>query len=183
MDSFAVELDRELPVGTPVVLIGHGVLAEEHARVAGTINYELVCGISSIAAARAADGRRWLTIASPVPRDRVAAQQDARAAELAERVRAFVLPQGDERALDVGTGAGALALALAPLVARGRRRRPRARAARARARARGRAATSSSSRETRLRFRSRTARSTSRRRCGRCITSRGPSSCSPSSPA
>ena len=47
MDSFAVELDRELPVGTPVVLLGHGVLAEEHARVAGTITYELVCGISS----------------------------------------------------------------------------------------------------------------------------------------
>src|SRR2546421_6460238 len=47
MDAFAVELDRELPVGTPVVLLGHGVLAEEHARVAGTITYELVCGISS----------------------------------------------------------------------------------------------------------------------------------------
>jgi alanine racemase len=47
MDSFAVELDRELPVGTPVVLLGHGVLAEAHARVADTINYELVCGIES----------------------------------------------------------------------------------------------------------------------------------------
>ena len=47
MDSFAVELERELPVGTPVVLIGQGVLAEAHARVADTINYELVCGISS----------------------------------------------------------------------------------------------------------------------------------------
>jgi alanine racemase len=47
MDSFAVELDRELPVGTPVVLLGQGVLAEAHARVAGTINYELVCGVSS----------------------------------------------------------------------------------------------------------------------------------------
>ena len=47
MDSFAVELDRELPVGTPVTLIGHGVLAEEHARIAGTITYELVCGIES----------------------------------------------------------------------------------------------------------------------------------------
>jgi alanine racemase len=47
MDSFAVELDRKLPVGTPVVLIGHGVTAEEHARVAGTINYEIVTGIRS----------------------------------------------------------------------------------------------------------------------------------------
>jgi SAM-dependent methyltransferase len=48
--------------------------------------------------------------------ERLAARQDARAAELAERVSGFVLPRGDERALDVGTGAGALALALAPLV-------------------------------------------------------------------
>ena len=47
MDSFAVELDRELPVGTPVVLLGDGVLAEDHARVAGTINYEVVCGVNS----------------------------------------------------------------------------------------------------------------------------------------
>jgi alanine racemase len=34
-------------VGTPVVLLGHGVLAESHARVADTINYELVCGIEA----------------------------------------------------------------------------------------------------------------------------------------
>jgi alanine racemase len=47
MDSFAVELDRELPPGTPVVLIGQGVLAEAHAQVAETINYELTCGIES----------------------------------------------------------------------------------------------------------------------------------------
>jgi alanine racemase len=47
MDAFAVELDRDLPVGTPVVLIGHGVPAEEHARVADTITYELVAGINS----------------------------------------------------------------------------------------------------------------------------------------
>jgi alanine racemase len=47
MDSFAVRLDRELPVGTPVVLLGHGVLSEAHAGVAGTINYELVCGVES----------------------------------------------------------------------------------------------------------------------------------------
>ena len=47
MDALAVELDRELPVGTPVVLLGRGVLAEAHARVADTITYELVCGIGS----------------------------------------------------------------------------------------------------------------------------------------
>jgi ubiquinone/menaquinone biosynthesis C-methylase UbiE len=46
----------------------------------------------------------------------MAAYQDARAADLAEAVRSFVVPGGDERALDVGCGAGALALALAPIV-------------------------------------------------------------------
>jgi alanine racemase len=45
MDSFAVELDGPLPVETPVTLIGDGLLAEAHARTAGTITYELVCGI------------------------------------------------------------------------------------------------------------------------------------------
>ncbi len=44
MDSFAVELEDE-PVGAPVTLLGDGVLAEEHARVLGTINYEIVTGI------------------------------------------------------------------------------------------------------------------------------------------
>jgi alanine racemase len=47
MDSFTVELDRKLPVGTPVTLLGDDVLAEAHATVAGTINYELVTGINS----------------------------------------------------------------------------------------------------------------------------------------
>jgi alanine racemase len=46
MDAFAVELEREEPVGAPVTILGHGVLAEAHARVAGTINYELVCGLN-----------------------------------------------------------------------------------------------------------------------------------------
>jgi len=47
MDSFAVELDRELPVGAAVTLIGDGLLVEEHARVAGTINYELTAALRS----------------------------------------------------------------------------------------------------------------------------------------
>ena len=37
MDAFAVELDRELPVGTPVTIIGDGALIERHAEVADTI--------------------------------------------------------------------------------------------------------------------------------------------------
>jgi alanine racemase len=47
MDAFAVELDHEEQVGTPVTILGHGVLAETHARVAGTINYELTCGVNT----------------------------------------------------------------------------------------------------------------------------------------
>jgi alanine racemase len=50
MDATAVELERDVPVGTPVVLIGRGVRAEDHARVADTITYELVTGINSDAA-------------------------------------------------------------------------------------------------------------------------------------
>ena len=48
--------------------------------------------------------------------ERVAALQDERAAELEEKILHFVVPSGDERALDSGCGAGALALALAPHV-------------------------------------------------------------------
>jgi alanine racemase len=48
MDSFAVELGDE-PAGAPVTLIGDGILAEEHARVLGTINYEITTGIRATA--------------------------------------------------------------------------------------------------------------------------------------
>ena len=47
MDAIAVGLDGELATGTPVTLVGDGLLLEEHARVAGTITYELACGIDS----------------------------------------------------------------------------------------------------------------------------------------
>jgi alanine racemase len=47
MDAIAVRLDDELAVDTPVTLIGDGVLAEDHARIADTINYELVSRIDS----------------------------------------------------------------------------------------------------------------------------------------
>jgi len=45
MDALAVELARPLPAGTEVVIVGDGVLLEEHARVAETITYELACGL------------------------------------------------------------------------------------------------------------------------------------------
>jgi len=45
MDSFAVRLPRELERGEPVTLIGEGILAEEHARAADTITYEIVSQI------------------------------------------------------------------------------------------------------------------------------------------
>jgi alanine racemase len=47
MDAFAVALDRELPSGTPVTLVGPELPLEEHARLAGTITYELVSRIES----------------------------------------------------------------------------------------------------------------------------------------
>ena len=47
MDAFAVELGGEVPIGTPVTLIGRGVLVEDHARVAGTITHDVACGIDS----------------------------------------------------------------------------------------------------------------------------------------
>ena len=57
MDAIAVELAGELPAGAPVTLVGDGVLLEEHARIAGTINYELACGIGSAARATRAAKR------------------------------------------------------------------------------------------------------------------------------
>ena len=47
MDATAIQLDRELSPGTPVTIVGPGLPLEEHARVAGTITYELACGIDS----------------------------------------------------------------------------------------------------------------------------------------
>jgi alanine racemase len=47
MDALAVELVEPLPAGTPVTLMGGGLLAEKHAAVAETINYEIVSKIDS----------------------------------------------------------------------------------------------------------------------------------------
>jgi alanine racemase len=44
MDAVAVELGTSLPAGTPVTIVGDGILLEEHARLAETITYELACG-------------------------------------------------------------------------------------------------------------------------------------------
>ena len=56
MDSFAVELDRELPVARRSRCSATACCAEEHARVAGTINYELVPASSPIRARAAVIG-------------------------------------------------------------------------------------------------------------------------------
>jgi alanine racemase len=47
MDALAVLLDAELPIGAPVTLVGDGVRVEEHARVAGTIGYEIAVGFNT----------------------------------------------------------------------------------------------------------------------------------------
>ena len=47
MDALAVLLDRELPAGTPVTLVGNGILMEEHARISGTIAYEIATGLNT----------------------------------------------------------------------------------------------------------------------------------------
>ena len=46
MDVIAVETQTRVERGTLVTLLGDGVVAEDHARVAGTIGYELVCGLN-----------------------------------------------------------------------------------------------------------------------------------------
>ena len=43
----AVELDHEVAIGTPVTLFGDGISIEEHARVAGTIGYEIATGLDT----------------------------------------------------------------------------------------------------------------------------------------
>ena len=48
MDALAVELeDGPLPIGTAATLVGDGILIEEHARVAGTIAYEIATGLDT----------------------------------------------------------------------------------------------------------------------------------------
>ena len=50
MDAIAVELDHEVAIGTPVTLVGDGISIEEHARVAGTIGYEIATGLNTSSA-------------------------------------------------------------------------------------------------------------------------------------
>jgi alanine racemase len=45
MDAIAVELGADAGPGDTVVLVGDGMTIEEHARAAGTIGYEIACGL------------------------------------------------------------------------------------------------------------------------------------------
>jgi alanine racemase len=47
MDAIAVALPAGAGQGDPVTLVGDGVLMEDHARVSGTIPYEIACGVVS----------------------------------------------------------------------------------------------------------------------------------------
>jgi alanine racemase len=47
MDVFAVELPGPMPSGTPVTILGDGITVEHHAAVAGTIGYEILCGVNT----------------------------------------------------------------------------------------------------------------------------------------
>lgn len=47
MDAFAVELPGPVEPGSPVTLLGDGITAESHARVAETIAYEILCGLAT----------------------------------------------------------------------------------------------------------------------------------------
>jgi alanine racemase len=57
MDALAVRLPGPAAAGTPVTLVGDGITLEAHARVAGTIGYELACGI------RVSEGRATRKVA------------------------------------------------------------------------------------------------------------------------
>ena len=47
MDGLAVVLAGEVAPGSPVTLVGDGIRVEEHARVAGTIGYEIATGLNT----------------------------------------------------------------------------------------------------------------------------------------
>ena len=47
MDALAVELLEQMPVETPVTLVGDGIRIEEHAHVADTIGYEIATGLNT----------------------------------------------------------------------------------------------------------------------------------------
>ena len=122
MDAFAVELDRELPAGTPVTIVGDGRAARgararrRHDHLRARLRDRL---------GRAERGRRGWWSAHEPTLDRRAALQAERADGAARARLDDLLPSldGDERALDVGVGPRRAGVRARAARARGRRRR------------------------------------------------------------
>ena len=179
MDAVAVELDRELPVGTPVTIVGDGVLIERHAWVAGTIGYEIACGINSDPA-RA----RRVVVGSIASRGRPRGSRRGRTPARRSLRRRFATSSSPAATSAHSTSAPEPARWRSPLprsCGRSSGSIPCPSCSSSRGRAPGR--TRSSSKETGRRCRFRTLPSTSAARIARSITSRHPSGSSPSSPA
>ena len=112
MDAVAVELDHELPAGTPVTIVGDGCCSKSTRALPGR----------SPTSSRAGSTLRPSATRREVVRAREQRGPPRGAARRRARPRSprfldeLLVLDGDERVLDVGAGTGAFAFAVAPRV-------------------------------------------------------------------